>query len=119
VGVNIDASDRLTRFIARMRAELDANAVKGDWTDLPIETALHELRHHVWKLEQAARRGDQAALAEYSADVANCAMFVANSAGCLSDNTPVYRKTSFFKRLAERITEGNPYGEKDNDDGGY
>lgn len=112
-----DPLDRLARFTARMQAELDTNAVKGDWTDLPFETSLYELRHHVWKLEKAAREGNREALAEYAADVANCALFVASSAGCLNNNEPVYRKPSLSARVKEFFGY-NPdsYG---HNDGGY
>jgi hypothetical protein len=63
-------------FIARMNAELVANAHKGDWTTwLPSQAELgDELWHHYRKLLSALAGNERARVAEYSADLANLAM---------------------------------------------
>lgn len=69
---------RLVRapFVARMEAELQANAHKGDWrqwkpTALQV---LSELQHHEAKLMHALAIGDCEHVREYAADIANIAM---------------------------------------------
>jgi hypothetical protein len=63
-------------FVARMEAELQANAIKGDWAQWKPSSfeSLQELRHHLRKLEDAFQRREWEAVEEYSADCANVLM---------------------------------------------
>ncbi len=78
---------KLIKFAGVMDRELEANKAKGDWTRLNTETSLRELAVHVVKLSRAVESGDQARILEHAADVANSAMFVANSERALDHPT--------------------------------
>lgn len=80
----------ISRFVRRMNAELAANRHKPDWRGLSLKDSLGELKHHQKKLIKATKSGDAKLIKEYAADVANCAMFVAWSAGGLyeEDDSP-------------------------------
>lgn len=74
-------NDTLLPFLALMRKELHANTDKGDreaWLGMSSATAMTEVRHHARKLEDAVGRADAAGIAEHCADVANCAMMLAD-----------------------------------------
>lgn len=90
-------ADIARRFFQRMNAELEANNHKPDWRGMSQREALSELRHHHKKLAKAVKAGDQAAIKEYAADVANCSMFVAWSSGLLQeeDNSPGNRGVDY------------------------
>lgn len=77
--------EQVTIFSDAMLHELVKNAHKGDWllneeTGQPItdETLLHELLYHASKLAAAMAKGNKEAILHYSADVGNCAWFIAN-----------------------------------------
>lgn len=76
----------LCRFTRRMNAELEANRHKPDWRRMGLKEANKELARHQNKLAAAVKAGDVAAINEYAADVANCAMFVAWAAGALNEH---------------------------------
>lgn len=79
--------DTLLPFLALMRNELHANSHKGDregWLRLTLEQALDEIRHHHDKLVIPVMNHDREAIREHAADVANCAMMLADIAGVLS-----------------------------------
>lgn len=64
-------------FIARMQYELLANtAQKGNWREWQPELALldSEMKHHLYKLNQAVLDGNQVKVSEYAADIACYAM---------------------------------------------
>jgi len=74
-------SEVLRPFLAMMEHELHANAGKGDrpgWLTMSSETAMLEIYYHVAKLQKAVRNGDVPSIGEYSADVANMTMMVAD-----------------------------------------
>jgi hypothetical protein len=69
-----------------MRRELAANEHKGDrdhWRKRPPKEYLAEINWHMIKLAVAMRLGDRQSVAEYSADIANCAMMAADTYGLL------------------------------------
>lgn len=79
--------DTLMPFLALMRKELHANSHKGDregWLGMPLLTAMNELTHHHDKLGGAVEAVDAPQIAEYAADVANCAMMLADVCGLLT-----------------------------------
>lgn len=81
--------DVLLPFLAMMRAELHANAGKGDrpgWLQMDVPTALLELFYHMGKLQKAAKKGDVGGVREYTADVANMAMMLADIHGLLPEH---------------------------------
>lgn len=81
--------DTLLPFLALMRAELHANAGKGDrpgWLTMTREQAVLEIYHHAAKLAKAMRDDDPASVREYAADVANMAMMALDVAGYLPEN---------------------------------
>lgn len=78
--------DVLLPFLALMRAELHANAHKGDrpgWLSMDRKTAMLEVFYHMGKLHQAVHRDEEAAIREYAADVANMCMMLTDVCGCL------------------------------------
>lgn len=78
--------DTLLLFLALMRKELHANSDKGDregWLGMTSGTALAEVRHHVLKLENALADAEAPLIKEHAADVANCAMMLADVCGVL------------------------------------
>jgi len=78
--------DVLIPFLAMMRAELHANAGKGDrpgWLAMDRKTALLEIFYHLGKLQKAVKNGDQPGIGEYAADVANMSMMLADVCDCL------------------------------------
>ncbi|WP_443190963.1 hypothetical protein [Pseudomonas indica] len=80
--------DVLMPFLAMMRAELHANAGKGDrpgWLQMDVKDALLEIFYHMGKLQKAAKKGDIGGIREYSADVANMAMMLADVCGVLPE----------------------------------
>ena len=81
--------DTLLPFMAMMRKELHANSHKGDregWLKMDVGRATHEIYHHYEKLENAAGARDYPQIAEYCADIANCAMMVVDVCGLLKNN---------------------------------
>jgi hypothetical protein len=78
--------DVLLPFLALMREELHANAHKGDrpgWLQMDSKTAILEVFYHMGKLHQAVHRGEEAAIKEYAADVANMCMMLVDIYACL------------------------------------
>ncbi len=81
----------LSPFLALMEKELHANSGKGDrpgWLSMTPETGMLEIYYHVAKLQKAVKNNDIEGIKEYSADVANMAMMMADIFGTLtpSDN---------------------------------
>lgn len=78
--------DTLLPFLALMRKELHANSHKGDrdgWLGMTSGAALEEVEHHRQKLFYAVSTSNPDAIKEHAADVANCAMMVADVCGVL------------------------------------
>lgn len=74
-------------FTAAMLRELDANLWKGSWLVLDFTRRKHfkEIEYHVAKLKAALAAGDSPErILEFCADIANHAMFLADSEGVLS-----------------------------------
>lgn len=64
-------------FAERMRAELVANAHKGDhWQNMTVREAWGEISWHVGKLTGAIKASDAAAIRELAADIANGALML-------------------------------------------
>ncbi len=83
--------DVLVPFLAMMRAELHANADKGDrpgWLTMDRDTAMLEVYHHAAKLAKALRNDNVPMICEHAADVANMAMMVVDVCGALIYATP-------------------------------
>lgn len=76
-------------FVARMAAELAANAHKGDWTQWHPDSVqvCGEIHHHVRKLRRALAAGDAEQVAELTADIGNLAMKAFEEFGQV-DGTP-------------------------------
>lgn len=84
------ASDKydevLLPFLAMMRNELHANAGKGDrpgWLSMTPGECLLEIYYHLGKLQKGVNDGNELWITEYSADVANMAMMLADICGRL------------------------------------
>lgn len=78
--------DPVTAFGELMRRELAANAHKGDrdaWRNAQPKDLLLQVSWHMIKLGAACRAGDLGGVAEYSADIANLAMMIADTYGLL------------------------------------
>lgn len=78
--------DVLLPFLGMMRKELHANSDKGDrdsWLGMTSGSALEEINHHRDKLWYAVATSNPEAIREHAADVANCAMMVADVCGVL------------------------------------
>jgi hypothetical protein len=78
--------DVLAPFLEMMNTELHANAGKGDrpgWLSMTPQTAMLEIHYHSAKLQKAVKDGDVDGIKEYSADVANMSMMMADIFGCL------------------------------------
>lgn len=83
--------DVFAAFVQAMADELRANAHKGDragWLTMNEREAVSEVLYHAAKLAYAARkfkRGEETAqsVREFAADVANCALMVADVCGVL------------------------------------
>src|SRR5690606_5533863 len=67
-------------FIQRMEQEIENNQHKGNWLEYAIKEnrvlILTEIYHHLGKLELAVQDRDEELIKEYSADIANIAMFM-------------------------------------------
>lgn len=73
--------DTLLPFLAMMRKELHANSHKGDregWLKMTAHEAIDEVLRHCDKLTVAVESGSLDDVKEHAADVANCAMMVAD-----------------------------------------
>ena len=100
--------DVLLPFLAMMRAELHANSDKGDrpgWLAMDVKTALLEIFYHMGKLQKAAKKGDHNGIREYSADVANMSMMLADICGTL----PEYQAQTAPQPVAWRDETGTLY----------
>lgn len=76
----------LKPFLAMMEKELHANSDKGDrpgWLGMSAEECLLEIYYHLGKLQKAVKNGDGDGICEYSADVANMSMMLADICGAL------------------------------------
>jgi hypothetical protein len=70
-----------------MLRELAANWYKGGWMQTNRRTHFEELDYHLAKLKAAVRAGDKPErILEFSADLANHAMFLADSEGALTED---------------------------------
>lgn len=77
----------LNPFTVAMERELHANSRKGDrpaWLQVPAATLMLELLYHHSKLQVALDAGDGDRILEYSADIANISMMLADVCGALS-----------------------------------
>ena len=80
-------SEVLWPFLIMMEKELHANSGKGDrpgWLSMTPETGMLEIYYHVAKLQKAVKNNDIEGIKEYSADVANMAMMMADIFGTLT-----------------------------------
>lgn len=107
--------DVLLPFLAMMRAELHANSDKGDrpgWLAMDVKTALLEIFYHMGKLQKAAKKGDHNGIREYSADVANMSMMLADICGTLPEYQaqtapqPEQSRLIGLLNVAEHLLEG-------------
>ena len=83
-----DYAEVLKPFLALMEKELHANAEKGgrkEWRSLSPAFVMLEIYYHAAKLQQAVKDDDLSGVKEYSADVANMAMMMADVCGALCD----------------------------------
>lgn len=83
--------DVLAPFVSMMEHELHANSGKGDrpgWLSMDRKTALLEIFYHLAKLQKATKDNDLSGIREYSADVANMSMMLADICGVLHDAMP-------------------------------
>lgn len=79
-------SNVLRPFMAMMEAELHANTGKGDrpaWLAMSPEQCLLEIYYHTAKLQKAVKNNDMKGVREYTADVANMSMMLADTCGWL------------------------------------
>ncbi|WFS20584.1 hypothetical protein P9K38_09705 [Pseudomonas sp. 905_Psudmo1] len=79
-------SNVLRPFFAMMEAELHANTGKGDrpgWLAMSPEQCLLEIYYHTAKLQKAVKNNDMKGVREYTADVANMSMMLADACGWL------------------------------------
>jgi hypothetical protein len=78
--------DTLMPFLKMMRNELHANAGKGDrpaWLQMTPGECLLEIYYHLGKLQKGVKDNDRLWIKEYTADVANMAMMLADICGVL------------------------------------
>lgn len=88
---NPDHVEPFETFVRAMADELRANAHKGDragWLTMSSREAVSEVLYHAAKLSYACRQhlqeeGELTKVREFAADVANCAMMVADIHGGL------------------------------------
>jgi hypothetical protein len=76
----------LRPFMSMMEAELHANTGKGDrpaWLAMSPEQCLLEIYYHTAKLQKAVKNNDMKGVREYTADVANMSMMLADTCGWL------------------------------------
>lgn len=76
----------LKPFVSLMERELHANSGKGDrpgWLSMSAYDCMLEIYYHAAKLQKAIKDGNGDGIAEYSADVANMAMMVADICGAI------------------------------------
>lgn len=85
-----DRANLIDRLAPMCRNELDRNAWKGDeWNTLEPHQLGWEVLYHAAKLHRALTAGDREAIAELTADVANCAAIAADRVDALSiDHLP-------------------------------
>lgn len=73
----------MKEFIKRMQIELENNSRKGDWEKFAVKEnrkdIVDEISHHLNKLNIAVYEKDEELIKEYSADIANIAMFMFNT----------------------------------------
>lgn len=77
----------LQPFLTMMRNELHTNSGKGDrpgWLSMTPGECLLEIYYHLGKLQKGVKDGNKLWITEYSADVANMAMMLADICGCLN-----------------------------------
>lgn len=88
-------------FQEAMLRELQANAYKGDWRCLMMSRRKHfyEIDYHLAKLKAAVKEGDTIRVLEFSADIANHVLFLADSEGALTTKVLEARRAepSFVK----------------------
>lgn len=93
-------------FAAQMRYEKSANAYKGGWLGRSKRQHFRDIDYHCAKLKAAVRSGDAVRVLEFSADVGNHAMFIADQFyGFLPDtlaarpDAPPHPGRGFYLRL--------------------
>lgn len=78
--MDFDKEIKISEFVSSMKFELNRNQHKGDWLQYAqtgsFDEMKSELQYHVDKLNYAIEINDTNLINEYSADVANCAMFI-------------------------------------------
>lgn len=85
----------LKPFVSLMERELHANSGKGDrpgWLAMSAYDCMLEIYYHAAKLQKAIKDGNGDGIAEYSADVANMAMMVADICGAIHLAAPVVER---------------------------
>lgn len=95
----------LKPFVSLMERELHANSGKGDrpgWLAMSAYDCMLEIYYHAAKLQKAIKDGNGDGIAEYSADVANMAMMVADICGAIHLAAPVVERQEPVA-LTERI----------------
>lgn len=99
---------KLGLFAEAMQRELDANEHKGGWGDVDQRVLVNDVAYHVLKLMRALRTGPATRVLEHAADVANCAMIVADSAGVLNVATRLARlaEPDFAEPIDDSGAEG-------------
>jgi hypothetical protein len=85
-----------------MLYEIEANSHKTEWqpgrayNDYHHKQFILELAYHQQKLTHAVLEGNLVRVAELSADVANCAMILADSCGALKPEVTAARRAEGF-----------------------
>lgn len=111
---SLKGRDMVAELGNQMRAEMDANAYKGDdWREHDLEQHEQELVYHALKLIYSARSGDKAGVLEHAADTANCAGMLADALGVFADapkpgNMAPYEPMAGLHELAEHIISALP-----------
>lgn len=86
-----ELGELVREFSTWMHTELDANWRKGpprSWRRESVAWGLSEVRAHVEKLQRAVERGGPSDVREHAADVANCALMLADICGVFREQPP-------------------------------
>ena len=91
--------EEIAKFKDAMIHELAANAHKGHWLDgdPSYESLMSEVLYHAFKLALAAKEGHKGGVIEFSADVANCAMFIADKMKALEVDSSIKGEGQFWE----------------------
>jgi hypothetical protein len=85
----------LKPFVSLMERELHANSGKGDrpgWLSMSAYDCMLEIYYHAAKLQKSIKDSNGDGIAEYSADVANMAMMVADICGAIHLASPAVER---------------------------